>query len=211
VPRAPATPKIDPAAAPKRDAPLPMIAPKQNLDPVDCLLRNAELRDQLDPLLDESIDIVDMGRMSTVHENDFLESMLAWERAPMLPIGEWFDPKLTLTEPDGLEPEEIARLLTQTVEALFTKNVVLDFTDHLTDRQLYTLIARDILPAYEKKLDRQGTYLHWDCANLGEDPEPWLRYYASREEREMWQEETGEDLPPASDPPFVRQLPKAPL
>jgi hypothetical protein len=152
-----------------------------------------------------------MGRMSTVHENDFLESMLAWERAPMLPIGEWFDPKLTLTEPDGLEPEEIARLLTQTVEALFTKNVVLDFTDHLTDRQLYTLIARDILPAYEKKLDRQGTYLHWDCANLGEDPEPWLRYYASREEREMWQEETGEDLPPASDPPFVRQLPKAPL
>lgn len=188
-----------------------MIAPKQNLDPVDCLLRNAELRDQLDPLLDESIDIVDMGRMSTVHENDFLESMLAWERAPMLPIGEWFDPKLTLPEPEGLEPEEIARLLTQTVEALFTKNVVLDFTDHLTDRQLYTLIARDILPAYEKKLDRQGTYLHWDCANLGEDPEPWLRYYASEDEREMWQDETGEDLPPATEAPFVRQLPKAPM
>ncbi|TWU00060.1 hypothetical protein Pla108_10040 [Botrimarina colliarenosi] len=188
-----------------------MLAPKQKIDPVDCLLRNAELRDQLDPLFDESIDVVDVGRMSTPHENDFLESMLAWERAPMLPIGQWFDPPLVLPEPDRLEADEISRLLTQTVETLFTKNVVLDFTDHLSDRQLYTLVARDILPAFEKKLDRQGTYLHWDCANLGEDAEAWLRYYASPEERDMWQEETGEDLPPASEAPFVRKLPKAPM
>lgn len=188
-----------------------MLAPKQNTDPVDCLLRNAELRDQLDPLLDESIDVVNMGRMSTSHENDFLESMLAWERAPMLPIGQWFDPELVLPDPEGLSTEEIGRLLAQTIDVLFSVNVVLDFTDHLSDRQLYTLIARDILPAYEKKLDRQGTYLHWDCANLGEDPEEWLRYYASPEERELWQEETGEDLPPVSKPPHRRDLPKAPM
>lgn len=189
-----------------------MFAPKpHHLDPVDCLLRNAELRDQLDPLLDESIDVVDVGRMSTPTENDFLESMLAWERAPMLPIAEWFDPPLVLADPDGLSAGEVARLLTQTIEALFSKNVVLDFTDHLSDRQLYTLIARDILPAYEKKLDRQGTYLHWDCANLGEDPDAWLRHYASPEERQMWQAETGEKLPPACEPPHRRELPKAPM
>lgn len=188
-----------------------MLAPNSKLDPVACLLRNAELRDQLDPLLDESIDVVNVGRMSTPTENEFLESMLAWERAPMLPIGEWFDPQLTLPDPEGLAPDEVTRLLKQTVEALFSKNVVLDFTDHLTDRQLYTLVARDILPAYEKKLERQGTFLHWDCANLGEDPDAWLRYYASIEERDMWQEETGEDLPPASDPPHRRELPKAPM
>lgn len=188
-----------------------MLAPNSKTDQVECLLRNAELRDQLDPLLDESIDVVDVGRMSTPHENDFLESMLAWERAPMLPIGEWFDPKLVLPEHEGLSDEEVGRLLSQTVDALFGKNVVLDFTDHLSDRQLYTLISRDILPAYEKKLDRQGTYLHWDCANLGDDPEAWLRYYASPEEREMWQDETGEDLPPTSKPPHRRELPKAPM
>lgn len=188
-----------------------MLAPKSNLDPVDCLLRNAELRDQLDPLLDESIDVVDVGRMTTPTENAFLESMLAWERAPMLPIGDWFDPPLVLPDPDGLAPAEVTRLLRQTAEALFTKNVVLDFTDHLSDRQLYTLVARDILPAYEKKLDRQGTYLHWDCANVGDDPDAWLRYYASPEEREMWREETGEALPPPSLPPHRRDLPKAPL
>lgn len=188
-----------------------MLAPKSTTDQVDCLLRNAELRDQLDPLLDESIDAVDVGQMSTPIENDFLESMLAWERAPMLPIGKWFDPQLALPDAEGLDDREVQTLLAQTVEALFSKNIVLDFTDHLSDRQLYTLVVRDILPAYEKKLDRQGTFLHWDCANLGDDPEAWLRYYASPEEREAWREETGEDLPPQVDPPHVRDLPKAPM
>jgi len=188
-----------------------MFAPKSDADPVDCLMRNAELRDQLDPLLDESIDVVDVGRMSTPTENAFLESMLAWERAPMLPIGEWFDPPLSLPDADTLADDEVARLLGQTVEALFGKNIVLDFTDHLSDRQLYTLIVRDILPAYEKKLERSGTYLHWDCANIGDGPEAWLRYYASPEEREVWQEETGEELPPSERPARRRDLPRAPL
>lgn len=189
-----------------------MHAPKSTKqDPVETLLRNAELRDQLDPLLDESIESIDVGRMSTPTENDFLASMLAWERAPMLPIRDWFDPVLTLPEPEGLSDEEVSRLLGQTVDALFSKNVVLDFTDHLSDRQLYSLILRDILPSYEKKLDRQGTYLHWDCANLGEDPEAWLRYYASPEERDLWSEETGEEPPAPCEPPHHRQLPKAPM
>lgn len=188
-----------------------MLAPESQPDPVDTLLRNAELRDQLDPLLDESIDVVDVGRMSTPSENDFLESMLAWERAPMLPIGQWFDPPLALPEPETLAATEVRRLLDQTIDLLYSRQIVLDFTDHLSDRQLYTLIVRDILPSYEKKMDRQGSFLHWDCANIGDDPEAWLRYYASPEEREIWEEETGQDAPPSEKPAHLRRLPKAPL
>ncbi|MEQ8847294.1 hypothetical protein [Botrimarina sp.] len=189
-----------------------MFAPKhQSADPVDCLLRNAELRDQLDPLLDESIEVVDVGRMTTPAENDFLESMLAWERAPMSPIGHWFDPPLELPDPDTLGPRQLRERLLATIQALYSKNVVLDFTDHLSDRELYTLIARDILPSYEKKIDRRGSYLHWDCANIGDDPEAWLRYYASPEERRLWQEETGETPPPRIDPPHRRPSPHSPM
>lgn len=180
-------------------------------DPVECLLRNAELRDQLDPLFDESIDAVDVGRMTTRVENDFLESMLDWERAPMLPIGEWFDPQLTLADPDVLSDAEVTTRLSDTIAALYSKNVVLDFTDHLSDRQLYTLIRRDILPSYEKMLPRRSSYLHWDCANTSSDPETWLRYYASPEEREVWGDETGQEPPPASQPPHRRRLPSAPM
>ena len=59
-------------------------------DEVDHLLVNAQLRDQLEPFLDESVDLLDMRRLPTPLENEFLASMLAWEQAPVLPIGKWF-------------------------------------------------------------------------------------------------------------------------
>lgn len=198
-------------------APLPqwfaaMFSPKPTKpEQVDQLLRNARLRDELEPLFDESIGCVNVGRMTTDSENDFLESMLAWERAPMLPIGEWFEPRLETPPPAQLGEREVSRVLAHVIHRLFEKNIVLDFTNHLTDRQLYTIIYRDILPTYEKKIERHGGFLHWDCANTDDAPETWLRYYASPEEREMWAEETGGELPPQETPPYERSLPQAPL
>ena len=55
---------------------------------VEQILRNAQLRDELEPLFDESIDRVNPAVMTTRCENEFLESMLEWERAPILPIYE---------------------------------------------------------------------------------------------------------------------------
>ena len=49
---------------------------------VEHLLRNAQLRDELEPLFDEAIDRVNPSVMTTRSENEFLESMLEWERAP---------------------------------------------------------------------------------------------------------------------------------
>lgn len=178
---------------------------------VDSLLRNAMLRDELEPLFDESLGSVDYRSMSTHRENEFLESMLEWERAPMVPISQWFDPELLLPHPDQLSNDEIAELLDTTVSQLYAQEIVLDFTNHLNDRQLYTLIYRDILPSYEKKLAKRNNYLHWDCANIEGDPDIWLRYYASDEERDMWADETGEKLPPREVPPYARQLPRAPM
>ena len=70
-------------------------------------------------------------------------------------------------------------MLRATIEKLFEKHIVLDFTDHLSDYQLYGIIFRDILPSHEKMLERRTTYLHWDCANIEENPDIWLRYYAT--------------------------------
>ena len=174
-------------------------------------MRNAQLRDALEPLFDESISRVNAERMTTRSENEFLESMLEWERAPMLPIREWFDPHLEMPSPDGLDDKMLSTLLHETIEQLYSWHVVLDFTDHLTDRQLYGLIFRDILPAHEKRIRRKNNYLHWDCANADGDPETWLRYYASQEEREIWALETGQSPPDAESLPCRRQLPRAPL
>jgi len=180
-------------------------------DDVEHLMRNAQLRDELEPFLDDSISQLNVGELPTRLENEYLASMLAWERAPVLPIGEWFTPTLTLPRPDMLTDEELHDLLWDTIQRLYDKRIVLDFTDHLSDRQLYCVIYRDILPSPEKKIDSSENYLHWDCADAGGDPDVWLRYYASEEERAGWSESEEEPLPPATPLPYPRRLPRKPL
>ncbi|MCU0511904.1 MAG: hypothetical protein MUE40_04960, partial [Anaerolineae bacterium] len=72
--------------------------------------------------------------------------------------------------------------LTYVIDRLFSVRVVLEMTDHLSDRELYTLIYRDILPACEKKIDLAGNYLCWRCLDEA-DTENWLRFYATETER----------------------------
>lgn len=180
-------------------------------DEVEHLLRNAELRDELEPYFDEAIRSVNVAELPTPMENEFLASMLAWERAPILPISQWFEPELRLPAPDTLDELQLHQLLWETIHKLFERRIVLDFTDHLTDRELYCLIYRDILPCKEKKIDSLSNYLHWDCADMGGDPTIWLRYYASEAEREMWAEDFAGPLPDAEQPPYCRELPRRPL
>jgi hypothetical protein len=179
-------------------------------DEVDQLLLNARLRDELEPFLDESVHILDCRRLPTPEENEFLAQMLAWERAPVLPIGRWFEPELVLPSPDRLTDQQLSELLSETLCRLYDQRIVLDFTEHLSDRQLYTLIIRDILPSHEKKIDLPRNYLHWHCLDMDSTPEVWLTYYASEEEREAWAEETGQPLPEQAHPPYPRKMPRRP-
>ena len=187
-----------------------MSPPGSRPDEVDQLMLNAKLRDELEPFLDESVHILDCRRLPTDAENEFLAQMLAWERAPVLPISQWFTPELALPAPDKLSDRELRKLLTATIEQLYSRRIVLDFTDHLSDRQLYCLIARDILPSPEKKLDLPRNYLHWHFLDVEAQPETWLSYYASDEERDAWAAETGQPLPPRRTPPFPRKMPRRP-
>tara|TARA_E500000081_G_scaffold141702_1_gene159859 strand:- start:4 stop:594 length:591 start_codon:yes stop_codon:yes gene_type:complete len=185
-------------------------------DEVDHLLRNAELRDQIEPYVDEAICRVNVQAFSTAKENEFLASMLAWERAPVLPINAWFEPPLSMPRPDDfsteLEGEDaLHKVLWETIYRLFEKRIVLEFTDHLSDRELYQLIFRDILPSEEKKIADIDSYLHWDCADASRNPEIYLRYYASDQERLEWEDEHGYPPPQRIRAPFPRQLPKKPL
>lgn len=176
-------------------------------DEVELLLRNARLRDELEPYTDESFSLVSARRMTLADENEFLESMLAWERAPALPISRWFFPELTLPRPDSLDDDVLRELLEDTIDRLYDAHIVLDMTEHLSDRQLYTLVYRDILPSCEKKVDLPSNYLHWRCIDEG-DVDLWLRYYATESEREQWLENGGDDLPDPQVVPYPRELPR---
>ncbi|NLX94962.1 MAG: hypothetical protein GXY83_02175 [Rhodopirellula sp.] len=178
---------------------------------VEELLRNAELRNELEPYYDESISRVEVQHLPLAVENEYLASMLAWETAPILPIYKWFDPEMRPPRPDMLNDADLHEILWDMIRRFFENRIVLDFADHLSDRELYTLIYRDILPSREKKIDCGTNYLHWDCAGAGGDPELWLRYYATEDERQAWAEAYRQMLPPTADPPYPRQMPQDPL
>jgi len=190
-----------------------MVSPSRpKSDDVEQLMLNAQLRDELEPFIDESVDLVDMRQMPTASENEFLASMLAWERAPVLPISKWFDPELTLPPPDSLDDRQLREVLWNTIHKLYGKRIVLELTDHLSDRELYGVIYRDILPSSEKQVSMPKNYLHWHCLDADRQPELWLQYYASEEEREGWADMYGHGtLPPAQQPPYPRQMPRRAL
>lgn len=175
---------------------------------VELLMQNARLRDEIEPYMDESVYLVDLDRMTVDNENEFLHSLLAWERAPVLPISSWFQPELVLSTHSDLDDEQLSFQLHQVIGRLYEKNILLEYTQHLSDRQLYCMIARDILPAQEKKVQLNDTFLRWQCIDIVEDEESWLRFYATDAERDVWHRETGLRLPPSQEPPFKRSLPQ---
>ncbi len=87
--------------------------------------------------------------------------------------------------------------------------IVLEFTDHLSDRELYCVIARDILPSYEKKIEEPRNYLHWHCLDESES-ELWLTYYATDEERRAWLMSNDGGLPDRKPLPYPRKMPSRP-
>lgn len=177
---------------------------------VDELLRNAELRTELEPYLDESLSRVDVRHWSLSRENDYLALMLDWERAPILPIADWFNPPLAFEHPSNVADAALPGLLDAVIGKLYEKQIVLDFTDHLSDRALYTLIVLEILPTREKKVEKPECFRHWDCSYVSDEynqTDVWLAYYASDEERADWEEQTGRLAPPKRLPLYPRILP----
>ena len=180
---------------------------------VDEILRNAELRSELEPYFDESISRIDVQQISLHYENEYLAAMLEWEHAPVLPINRWFEPELRPPPPSLLGNKEISKILDDLIDSLYEKKIVLDFVDHLSDRELYELICQDILPSREKKIDKRHGALHWDCSYVGgvNDPTVWLTYYASDEDREDWADRYGLPLPPKELPLYPRSMPQDPF
>ena len=181
----------------------------------DELLRNAELRTELEPYADESLTCVNSSNWTLRQENQYLSSMLRWEKAPILPIYQWFAPdELVLPAPQIVCDDLLPPLLNDLARKLYEKHIVLDYTDHLSDRELYEVILYKILPQNEKKIELPGVYRHWDCSRVGdggdelESARDWLTYYASDVQRECWKTVYGDRVPEKQIPRYHRDFPK---
>ena len=181
----------------------------QNHTDVEHLVLNARLREEIEPYQDESLTVVDLESMTTEAENCYLQSMLAWEKAPVVPIRDWFEPVLSLPAINSLTAPQIEEILAITTCLLFEKGIVLQYTDHLSDRELYLMLQREILPSEEKKVDRNPTQpLVWQCIDRQFDEEIWLTYYADEFERNHWEQVNGRPAPMRLVAPYPRETPE---
>jgi hypothetical protein len=112
-----------------------------------------------------------------------------------------------LPHPDGLAEGDITSALWKVIHALADEGVILDCTNHLSDRELYSLLwTRFLREDYPVIPDHIGVTTHIDMLGAwsNEDVQTYLRYYAEEESRRNWVQNFREKIPEHVDPPYDR-------
>lgn len=114
---------------------------------------------------------------------------------------------VALPEPEAIADGDLRSKLWQVLAELAKLRTYIDQTDHLSDRELYAILWRDVLREDVPAIDEIG-FSH--CVNLlsnGGEQETrlYLMYYADDEWRRHWHDDFPDDVMPArADPPYNR-------
>ena len=114
---------------------------------------------------------------------------------------------LELPAPDTIPDDQINAKLWEVIRVFAVIRVFLDYTDHLSDRELYSKLWNRVLHQEVPAIDEIGFNEHVDLSFAGDDD--WsavhLRYYADDDERHAWAKEFPDEAIPAhEDPPYDR-------
>jgi hypothetical protein len=149
-------------------------------------------------------------------EEGFWNYVVEWEEAPETThLKQLEDAGVGLPAPETLSDAELTTKLWEVIEKLATFRAFLHETNHLSDRELYTLLLTEILPEETKDLSRvHETNCQIPLLGSGseEDHYLYLKYYADEKDREFWRKESPEaPMPEHVDPPYDRDrfLPEA--
>ena len=103
-----------------------------------------------------------------------------------------------------LDEVALHKALWRIIEGLARLRVFLEQTDHLSDRELYTQLLRELLPEEMPALDVDENSA-WHINVLGYDkPELYLKYYADEKTRESWRTRLSRRSDPRSQRPAPR-------
>ena len=108
-----------------------------------------------------------------------------------------------LPNPDDVRDVDLKDVLWTVINALWDEGVILYATDHLSDRELYTLLVTDLLLQEHEGLT-VTTHLEILGRWRSEDIEVYLRYYADEDARKEWADRCKKSLPEHVDPPYNR-------
>jgi hypothetical protein len=139
-------------------------------------------------------------------EEAFLESVLAFETAPRSTLFELLAKGgIDLTHPDKMTDGELTSKLWQVIRALLSKSVILCNTDHLSDRELYTLMWNETLREANVLPPCQVLHLDMTISGENEGMSTYLKYYATEGQRRLYAQLYPEfEMPEHVEPPRRR-------
>jgi len=152
-----------------------------------------------------------------LHEK-FLEHVLAFEESEKVTLyDELVKGGVQLSPPEELAGERLESKLWDVIRGMALLGAYLHNTNHLSDRDLYDRLWREILPKPTVVMPMNPSFAqHIDMIGSGseEDIRLFLKYYADEEDRQDWARRwPNDDLPEHETFPFDRDaaLPSAPF
>ena len=135
------------------------------------------------------VDTWDSGELSLEERERFWRNIIAVETAPLTTLTQQLrDAGCELPEPESMTDDQLTVKLGEVIDALARLRVFLEFTDHMSDRTLYTRLLRHELPQEIPWLPidpRSAWHLQFTSGS-DEDTDAFLRYYADDKTRRQW-------------------------
>lgn len=146
----------------------------------------------------------------------FWMSVAAYEQAPSTTHFQLLEESgIELLSPESMDDHQLAAKLWEVIKGLARLRIFLSQTNHLNDRELYTLLWHDLLREAIKDLPLDISSA-WHIDLLGsasaEDTYQYLKYYADDAIRQQWSADfSADEMPEHEDLPFDRDrhLPQA--
>jgi hypothetical protein len=139
-------------------------------------------------------------------EEAFLSSVLAFEMSPKRTLMDLLcELGIELPRPRKLTDSQLTAKLWQVIQALLSRAVVLCNTDHLSDREFYTLLWHETLRQEFVICPHYTTHVDMTKGGIDDGMGTYLKYYASEEQRRMYAEVYPDfEMPEHVEPPCRR-------
>lgn len=190
--------------------------PEDSAPDVDQVIRINELRESAREAAGGEMTSWESDDMPPEVAEGFWKNVLDYEQAPeTCHFKQLLERGVDLPAPSDLRDAALTDMLWRVIHELAAIDVYMYHTDHLSDRELYTLLHEDLLwEACPDLPPGTGWRCHLDILGGCSEEDIYLshKFYADDEQREYWQSQYPEDeMPDHVDPPYDRDrhLPKA--